>query len=73
MSDRVNLECVGKKKKGFSTKLSCPLLTSLLYNVLVLFCQQTTLSNTVLENPMQRSRGDIVRGVLHFLETDTIL
>lgn len=33
----------------------------------------TTLSNTVLDNPMQRSRGDIVRGVLHFLETDTIL
>nr|XP_022314268.1 ATP synthase mitochondrial F1 complex assembly factor 2-like [Crassostrea virginica] len=33
----------------------------------------TTLSNTVMDNPMQRSREDIVRGVLHFLETDTIL
>ncbi|XP_061191192.1 ATP synthase mitochondrial F1 complex assembly factor 2-like [Saccostrea echinata] len=33
----------------------------------------TTLSNTVLDNPMHRTREDIIRGGLHFLETDTIL
>ncbi|XP_056017893.1 ATP synthase mitochondrial F1 complex assembly factor 2-like isoform X2 [Ostrea edulis] len=33
----------------------------------------STLSNTVLDNPMQRSRKDIIKGILHFLETDTIL
>lgn len=57
------------KKKQFFTKLSL----ANTFVVPVLFFGQTTLSNTVMENPMQRSREDIVRGVLHFLETDTIL
>ncbi|CAE1279097.1 ATPeAF2 [Acanthosepion pharaonis] len=32
----------------------------------------TTLCNTVIDNPMQRTKEDLTKAVLHFLETDTL-
>lgn len=32
----------------------------------------TSLCNTALDNPVQKTRDDLVRSILHFLETDTI-
>ncbi|XP_029634697.1 ATP synthase mitochondrial F1 complex assembly factor 2 [Octopus sinensis] len=32
----------------------------------------TTLCNTAIDNPLQRSKTDLIRSILHFLETDTL-
>ncbi|XP_045214684.2 ATP synthase mitochondrial F1 complex assembly factor 2-like [Mercenaria mercenaria] len=32
----------------------------------------TSLCNTALDNPMHKSRDDLIRGIIHFLETDTV-
>lgn len=33
---------------------------------------QTALCNTAIDNPSRRSQEDIVSGIIHFLETDTL-
>ncbi|XP_060552485.1 ATP synthase mitochondrial F1 complex assembly factor 2-like [Ruditapes philippinarum] len=32
----------------------------------------TSLCNTALDNPMHKSRDDLIKGIIHFLETDTV-
>ncbi|KAL5019005.1 hypothetical protein ScPMuIL_004727 [Solemya velum] len=32
----------------------------------------TSLCNTAIDNPMHKSRKDLVQSILHFLETDTV-
>lgn len=32
----------------------------------------TSLCNTALDNPMRKSRDDLIKGIIHFLETDTV-
>ena len=37
-----------------------------------LFLIQTSLCNTAIDNPMRKSRTELIRGIIHFLETDTV-
>ncbi|GAB1597508.1 ATP synthase mitochondrial F1 complex assembly factor 2-like [Argonauta hians] len=32
----------------------------------------TTLCNTAIDNPLQRSKGDLIRSIIHYLESDTL-